>query len=125
VEQVISVDRPEWVPAFTGLSVWHFQKLVRSLLAVGVQPAPVGTVAAGSGAVGRGVLQVALLFGTSKSAAGRVVDHLAPLLVLPPHSTHPPAHAPTTTTAEPAALTTTPAYNETTAQSHCAENLAA
>lgn len=91
----------------------------------GVQPAPVGTVAAGSGAVGRGVLQVALLFGTSKSAAGRVVDHLAPLLVLPPHSTHPPAHAATTTTTEPAALTTTPAYNETTARSHCAENLAA
>jgi hypothetical protein len=28
--------------------------------------------------------QVALLFGISKSAAGRVVDHLAPLLALAP-----------------------------------------
>jgi hypothetical protein len=28
VEQVIRVDRPEWVPVFTGLSVGQFQELV-------------------------------------------------------------------------------------------------
>jgi hypothetical protein len=28
VEQVISVERPEWVPVFTGLSVREFGKLV-------------------------------------------------------------------------------------------------
>lgn len=37
--------------------------------------------------------QVALLFGISKSAANRVVEHVAPLLALPPVST---PHSPDT-----------------------------
>jgi hypothetical protein len=58
-EQVISVDRPERVPVVTDLSVRQSASWWASW-------------------------PVAPLFGISKSAAGRVADHLAPLLALAP-----------------------------------------
>jgi hypothetical protein len=98
VEQVIRASKPEWVPEFTGLSVRQFQRLVRIV-------ARRGGAALVEGRRGRPwalsladrVLlvavyyrtnltyrQIALLFGISKSAVDRVIDHLAPLLALSP-----------------------------------------
>jgi hypothetical protein len=95
VEQVISVDRPVWVPVFTGLSVRQFDKLVDIVRGRGGEQTGTGR-RWGLSLADRVLLvavyyrtnltlrQVALLFGISKSAAGRVVDHLGPLLVLSP-----------------------------------------
>jgi hypothetical protein len=95
VEQVIRVDRPEWVPVFTGLSVEQFQELVRIVAGRGGEQTGVGR-RWGLSLADRVLLttvyyrtnltfrQVALLFGISKSAANRVVEHVAPLLILPP-----------------------------------------
>lgn len=80
---------------FTGLSVRQFKKLVRIVAARG--GAQTGTGRRWGLSLADRVLlvavyyrtnltfrQVALLFGISKSAVGRVIDHLAPLLVLSP-----------------------------------------
>ncbi|HEV2780878.1 MAG TPA: transposase [Actinophytocola sp.] len=95
MEQVISADRPEWVPVFTGLSVRQFRRLVRIVAARGGEQTGTGR-RWGLSLADRVLLvavyyrtnltfrQVALLFGISKSAANRVVDHLAPLLALAP-----------------------------------------
>jgi DDE superfamily endonuclease/Helix-turn-helix of DDE superfamily endonuclease len=95
VEQVISADRPEWVPVFTGLSMRQFSKLVQVVAARGGEQTGTGR-RWGLSLADRVLLvavyyrtnltfrQVALLFGISKSAANRVVDHLAPLLALAP-----------------------------------------
>jgi DDE superfamily endonuclease/Helix-turn-helix of DDE superfamily endonuclease len=95
VEQVISAGEAEWVPVFTGLSVRQFRGLVRIVAGRGGEQT--GTGRRWSLALTDRVLliavyyrtnltlrQVALLFGVSKSAAHRVVDHLAPLLALAP-----------------------------------------
>jgi len=104
MEQVIRADRPEWVPVFTGLSVRQFQELVRIVAGRGGEQAGVGR-RWGLSLADRVLLttvyyrtnltfrQVALLFGISKSAANRVVEHLAPLLALAPVST---PHSPDT-----------------------------
>jgi len=95
VEQVIRSDRPEWVPVFTGLSVKQFQELVGVVVARGGEQAGVGRrwglsladrvlLVAAYYRTNLTIRQVALLFGISKSATGRVIDHLAPLLVLAP-----------------------------------------
>jgi hypothetical protein len=98
VEQVISVDRPDWVPVFTGLSVAQFQELVGIVAGRGGEQTGVGR-RWGLSLADRVLLtvvyyrtnltfrQVALLFGMSKSAVHRVVDRIAPLLVLPPATT--------------------------------------
>jgi DDE superfamily endonuclease/Helix-turn-helix of DDE superfamily endonuclease len=104
VEQVIRADRAEWVPVFTGLSVGQFRELVHIVAGRGGDQAGVGRH--WSLPLAERVLltvvyyrtnltfrQIALLFGISKSAANRVVDHVAPLLVLPPVTV---AHAPDT-----------------------------
>lgn len=95
VEQVICADDRVWVPTFTGLSVRQFRKLVRVVAARGGEQTGTGR-RWGLTLADRVLLiavyyrtnltlrQVALLFGVSKSAAHRVVDHLAPLLVLAP-----------------------------------------
>lgn len=95
MEQVISADRDEWVPVFTGLSVRQFRKLVRIVARRGGEQTGTGR-RWGLPLADRVLLiavyyrtnltlrQVALLFGVSKSAAHRVVDHLAPLLALAP-----------------------------------------
>jgi hypothetical protein len=95
VEQVISVDGPEWVPVFTGLSVRQFGKLVGIVRCRGGEQTGTGRrwglvladrvlLVAVYYRTNLTLRQVAPLFGISKSAAGRVVDHLAPLLVLAP-----------------------------------------
>jgi hypothetical protein len=104
VEQVISAGRPEWVPVFTGLSMRQFRRLVRIVAGRGGEQT--GTGRRWSLPLADRVLliavyyrtnltlrQVAALFGVSKSAAHRVVDHLAPLLVLAPVTK---AHSPDT-----------------------------
>src|SRR5689334_17135039 len=68
VEQVIRADKPSWIPVFTGLSEQQFRTLV-SLVAVYYR-------------TNLTLRQVAPLFGVSKSAAGRIVEHLAGYLVL-------------------------------------------
>jgi hypothetical protein len=95
VEQVIRADRPEWVPVFTGLSVGQFQELVRIVAGRGGEQTGAGR-RWGLSLADRVLLsavyyrtnltfrQIALLFGISKSAANRIVEHVAPLLVLPP-----------------------------------------
>jgi hypothetical protein len=95
VEQVISADRVEWVPVFTGLSVRQFRKLVRIVAGRGGEQTGTGRrwgllladrvlLIAVYYRTNLSLRQVALLFGVSKSAAHRVVDHLAPLLALAP-----------------------------------------
>jgi hypothetical protein len=98
VEQVISVDRPDWLPVFTGLSVAQFEELVSIVAARGGDQTGAGR-RWGTSLADRLLLtvvyyrtnltfrQIALLFGMSKSAVHRVVDRIAPLLVLPPVST--------------------------------------
>lgn len=95
VEQVICVERPELVPVFTGLSVGQFGKLVRVVAGRGGEQTGTGR-RWGLSLPNRVLLvavyyrtnltlrQVAPLFGVSKSAADRVVDHLGPLLALAP-----------------------------------------
>ena len=97
-------ERSEWVRVFTGLTVPQFEKLVRVVAARGGEQTGTGR-RWGLSLADRVLLvavyyrtnltyrQVALLFGISKSAAGRVVDHLAPLLVLAPVKN---AHGPDT-----------------------------
>ena len=94
----MSAGRAEGVPVFTGLSVGQFRKLVAIVAARGGERVIDGRPGRqwGLPLADRVLLvalyyrtnltlrQVALLFGISKSAAGRVVDHLAPLLVLAP-----------------------------------------
>jgi len=79
---------------FTGLSVGQPQELVRIVAGQGGEQTGVGR-RWGLSLAERVLLttvyyrtnltfrQIALLFGISKSAANRVVEHLAPLLVLP------------------------------------------
>ncbi|MFJ7629801.1 transposase [Streptomyces sp. NPDC097595] len=92
---VITASEPSWIAPFTGLSPRIFGKLVTQLRE------------ADADAVGRGrpwklslenrvllvtaywrtnltMRQLAPLFGVSKSAAGRVIDHLGPKLALQP-----------------------------------------
>jgi hypothetical protein len=95
VEQVIGVDRSEWVPVLAGLSVRQFGELVSVVRSRGGEQTGTGR-RWGLALADRVLLvavycrtnltlrQVAALFGISKSAAGRVVDHLAPLLALAP-----------------------------------------
>lgn len=97
MEQVISADRGGWVPVFTGLSVRQFRKLVRIVARHGGEQTGTGR-RWGLPLADRVLLiavyyrtnltlrQVAALFGVSKSAAHRVVDHPAPLLALAPVS---------------------------------------
>lgn len=91
---MIRSDRPEWVPVFTGLSVGQFQELVRIVAGRGGEQTGAGR-RWGLSLADRVLLttvyyrtnltfrQIALLFGISKSAANRVVEQVAPLLVLP------------------------------------------
>jgi hypothetical protein len=95
VQQVISVERPEWVPVFTGLSVRQFGRLVSMVRRRGGEQTGTGRrwglslddrvlLIAVYYRTNLTLRQIAPLFGVSKSAAGRVVDHLGPLLALAP-----------------------------------------
>jgi hypothetical protein len=95
VVQVIRAAEQELVPVFTGLSVRQFGKLVGIVRRRGGEQTGEGR-RWGLSLADRVLLvavyyrtnltlrQTALLFGISKSAAGRVVDHLGPLLALSP-----------------------------------------
>ncbi|WP_435876307.1 transposase [Saccharopolyspora shandongensis] len=91
--QVIGVDQPAWVPTFTGLSVRQFGKLVGIVRGRGAEQTGAGRrwglslddrvlLVAVYYRTNLTLRQVALLFDVSKSAAGRVVDHLGPYLAL-------------------------------------------
>jgi hypothetical protein len=95
VVQVISVEQQEWVPVFTGLSVRQFGKLVGIVRRRGGEQTGAGRrwglpladrvlLVAVYYRTNLTLRQTALLFGVSKSAADRVVDHLGPLLALSP-----------------------------------------
>jgi len=95
---LIRVGRSEWIPVFTGLSVRQFRALVRIVVSRGGEQVGVGRpwgllladrvlLTAVYYRTNLTFRQVGLLFGISKSAAHRVVEHLAPLLVLPPVTT--------------------------------------
>jgi hypothetical protein len=97
---VITASEPTWIAPFTGLSPRQFAKLVTMLRREGTD------------AVGRGqpwnltledralrvavywrtnltMRQLAPLFGVSKSAAGRIIDHRGPTLALRPRKRSP------------------------------------
>jgi Helix-turn-helix of DDE superfamily endonuclease len=89
--QVISVEQPAWIPLFTGLSGRQFGKLVGIVRRRGAEHTGAGRrwglsladrvlLVAVYYRTNRTLRQIALLFGISKSAAGRVVDHLGPYL---------------------------------------------
>lgn len=93
--QVIGVGRPELVPVFCGLSVRQFGKLVGVVRRRGAGQTGVGRrwglsledrvlLVAVYYRTNLTLRQIAPLFGISKSAAGRVVEHLAPQLTLAP-----------------------------------------
>lgn len=83
---MIGAGYPAWIPVFTGLSVCQFGKLVGIAGCAtwgGLSRGPaVGRAGVAAGGRNLTLRQVALLFGVSKSAAGRVVDHLGLLLAL-------------------------------------------
>ncbi|CAM01670.1 DDE family transposase [Saccharopolyspora erythraea NRRL 2338] len=91
--RVIGVDQPGWIPTFTGLSVRQFGKLVGIVRRRGAEQTGAGRrwglslddrvlLVAVYYRTNLTLRQVALLFDISKSAAGRVVDHLGPYLAL-------------------------------------------
>src|SRR5690606_22574984 len=93
--QVIGVDQPAWIPTFTGLSVRQFGKLVGIVRRRGAEQTGAGRrwglslddrvlLVAVYYRTNLTLRQVALLFDISKSAAGRVVEHLGPYLALSP-----------------------------------------
>jgi hypothetical protein len=95
VDRVISSDRPQWVPVFTGLSGRQFAKLVGGVRGHGAEQTGTGRrwglpladrvlLVAVYYRTNLTLRQIAPLFGVSKSAAGRVVDHLGPYLALSP-----------------------------------------
>jgi hypothetical protein len=104
VEQVIRVGRPKWVPVFTGCRSGSVRSWCVSWLVGGRERTGAGR-RWGLSLADRVLLttvyyrtnltfrQIALLFGISRSAANRVVEHLAPLLVLPAVTT--PHHSDT------------------------------
>ena len=89
VDRVISSDRPQWVPVFTGLSGRQFARLVAVVRRRGAEQTGTGRrwglpladrvlLVAVYYRTNLTLRLIALLFGVSKSAAGRVVDHLGP-----------------------------------------------
>jgi len=97
VEQTIRADQPQWIPVFTGLSARQFGKLVAIVAGRGGQQAGAGRrwglpladrvlLVATYYRTNLTLRQIAPLFGVSKSAAGRIVDHLATHLVLEPQN---------------------------------------
>jgi hypothetical protein len=97
VEQTIRSDQPQWIPVFTGLSARQFGKLVSIVAGRGGEQTGAGRrwglpladrvlLVAIYYRTNRTLRQIAPLFGVSKSAAGRIVDHLAGHLVLEPQT---------------------------------------
>jgi hypothetical protein len=92
---VISTADETMIELFSGLSARQFAKLIRQLRAEGADPALKGRpwklgfqdrvlLVAAYWRTNLTMRQIAALFGTSKSAADRVIDDLAPKLALQP-----------------------------------------
>ncbi|MDA1362990.1 transposase [Glycomyces luteolus] len=90
---VISAADETMIELFSGLSVRQFVKLVRQLRGEGAEPPPKGRpwklafedrvlLVAAYWRTNLTVRQIAVLFGTSKSAANRIIDDLAPKLAM-------------------------------------------
>jgi hypothetical protein len=92
---VITASESSWIAPFTGLSPRQFGKLITALRREGADPVRKGRpwslpledrvlLVAAYWRTNVTLRQLAPLFGISKSAADRVVDHLGPLLALQP-----------------------------------------
>ena len=92
---VITASEPSWIAPFTGLSPRQFGKLVTALRREGADPVRKGRpwslpledrvlLVAAYWRTNLTLRQLAPLFGVSKSAADRIIDHLGPLLALQP-----------------------------------------
>ncbi|MFQ6148356.1 transposase [Streptomyces seoulensis] len=90
---VITASEPSWIAPFTGLSPRQFGKLVTALRREGADPVRRGRpwsrpledrvlLVAAYWRTNLTLRQLAPLFGVSKSAADRIIDHLAPSLAL-------------------------------------------
>src|ERR671917_1053316 len=88
-------SEPSWTGPFAGLSPRQFNKLITALRREGADPVRKGRpwslpledrvlLVAAYWRTNLTMRQLAPLFGVSKSAADRVIDHLAPLLALQP-----------------------------------------
>ena len=92
---VITASEPSWIAPFTGLSPRQFGKLVTALRREGADPVRKGRpwslpledrvlLVAAYWRTNLTLRQLAPLFGVSKSAADRIIDHLGPALALQP-----------------------------------------
>jgi hypothetical protein len=92
---VITASEPSWIAPFTGLSPRQFNKLITALRREGADPVRKGRpwsllledrvlLVAAYWRTNLTLRQLAPLFGVSKSAADRIVDHLGPALALQP-----------------------------------------
>ncbi|MEU6938718.1 transposase [Streptomyces rubiginosohelvolus] len=92
---VITASQPSWIAPFTGLSQRSFGKLVTVLRREGADTAGRGRpwslpledrtlLVAAYWRTNLTMRQLALLFGVSKSAADRIIDHLGPMIALRP-----------------------------------------
>ncbi|MFF9119125.1 transposase [Streptomyces massasporeus] len=90
---VITASEPSWIAPFSGLSPRQFGKLITELRRDGVDPVRKGQpwslpledrvlLVAAYWRTNLTLRQLAPLFGVSKSAADRVIDHLGPVLAL-------------------------------------------
>ncbi|MFC7636806.1 transposase [Streptomyces thermogriseus] len=88
---VITASEPSWIAPFTGLSPRQFGKLITALRREGADPVRKGRpwslpledrvlLVAAYWRTNLTLRQLAPLFGVSKSAAGRIIDHLGPAL---------------------------------------------
>ncbi|MEU0248328.1 transposase family protein [Streptomyces sp. NPDC006235] len=90
---VITASEPSWIAPFTGLSPRQFSKLITALRREGADPVRKGRpwslpledrvlLVAAYWRTNLTLRQLAPLFGVSKSAADRIIDHLGPSLAL-------------------------------------------
>ncbi|CAL9278866.1 transposase [Streptomyces sp. SudanB135_2055] len=88
---VITASDPAWIPPFSGLSPRQFGKLITALRCEGADPVRRGRpwslpledrvlLVAAYWRTNLTLRQLAPLFGVSKSAADRIIDHLGPAL---------------------------------------------
>ncbi len=92
---VITASEPSWIAPFTGLSPRQSGKLLTTLRREGADAVRRGRpwslplegrvlLVAAYWRTNLTLRQLAPLFGVPKSAAGRIIDHLAPSPALPP-----------------------------------------
>ncbi len=90
---VITASQPSWIAPFSGLSPRQFGKLITALRREGADPVRKGRpwslpledrvlLVAAYWRTNLTLRQLAPLFGVSKSAADRIIDHLGPSLAL-------------------------------------------